>query len=69
MLRKPKDDFLSHFAAPARRVLQNNGITSIDQLSQFNEKQIKELHGIGKQALQLMHLLLKQCGKDFRRDV
>jgi len=68
MLRKPKDEFLSYFAAPARRALQNNGITSMDQLSQYNEKQIKALHGIGKQALQLMHQLLKQSGKDFRRD-
>lgn len=66
MLRNPKDGFLSLFAAPARRVLQNKGITSVDQLSQFNEKQISELHGIGKHALRLMHQLLKQSGKDFR---
>jgi len=40
-LRKPKDTFLSLFAAPARRALENKGITSVQQLARFTEKEIK----------------------------
>ncbi len=29
---KPKDSFLSWLAAPARRALENKGITTLDQL-------------------------------------
>lgn len=64
-LRKPKGGFLSHFAAPARRALENKKITSIEQLSHYKENEIKELHAIGHHAIQMMRVLLKQAGLDF----
>ena len=49
--RKPKDSFLSLLAAPARRALENNGITSLEQLSQSTEEDILKFHGMGKSSL------------------
>jgi predicted RecB family nuclease len=36
--KKPKDGFLSLLGAPARRALENKGIATLQQLSQFSEK-------------------------------
>lgn len=49
--RKPKDGFLSLLAAPARRALENNGITTLKQLSKFSEEEILKFHGMGKASL------------------
>jgi len=38
--RKPKDGFLLLLSAPARRALENKGITSLQQLSKFTEDDI-----------------------------
>lgn len=56
--RKPKDDFLSLFAAPARRALENNGITTLEQLSKFSEKEILNFHGMGKSTIPKLEKLL-----------
>jgi predicted RecB family nuclease len=34
---KPKDSFLALIAAPARRALTNNGISTLEQLSTYSE--------------------------------
>lgn len=49
--RKPKEGFLSLLAAPARRALENKGITSLEQLSKFSEKEILQLHMAWDQVL------------------
>ena len=36
---------------PARRALAGAGIQRLEQLTAFSEKQIKQLHGIGPNAL------------------
>jgi DNA-directed RNA polymerase alpha subunit len=38
-------------ASPARRALVAAGITTLQQLSRFSEKEIAALHGIGQNAL------------------
>ena len=38
--RKPKDNFLSLIGAPARRALEREGITTLEKLSTFSEKEI-----------------------------
>jgi predicted RecB family nuclease len=45
--RNPKDNFLSLLVAPARRALENNNITTLQQLSKFSEKEILKFHGMG----------------------
>lgn len=49
--RKPKNSFLSSIAAPARRALEREGITSLEKLSTFSEKELLALHGIGKSTI------------------
>jgi predicted RecB family nuclease len=44
--RKPKDDFLSLLSAPARRALENQGIQTLEQLSEFGEGEILKLYGM-----------------------
>lgn len=60
--KKPKDGFLSLLGAPARRALENKGITTLQQLSQFSEKEILALHGIGKSSLPKLKEALKIAG-------
>ncbi|MGV3589682.1 MAG: hypothetical protein ACO1OF_21930 [Adhaeribacter sp.] len=49
--QQPATGLLSELAAPARRALANKGITTVEQLSTFSQKEILQLHGIGKSAL------------------
>jgi hypothetical protein len=49
--RKPKTGFLSLLSAPARRALENANITTLAKLSEYTEKDILKLHGIGKTAI------------------
>jgi len=64
--RKPKDHFLSAVGAPARRALENNGITSLDQLCQFTEKQVLSFHGMGKSTIVKMKALMAARGLTFK---
>jgi DNA-directed RNA polymerase alpha subunit len=50
--------------APARRALENQNITSIEQLSLYTEKQLLQLHGFGPKAISI----LKEKGVQFRQE-
>lgn len=59
--QKPNDFFLSLIGAPARRALENNGITTLQQLSEDHEKEVLNFHGLGKSTIpKLQKLLLDQ---------
>ncbi|WP_077324243.1 RNA polymerase alpha subunit C-terminal domain-containing protein [Virgibacillus siamensis] len=64
--RKPDNGFLSVLSAPARRALENNGITSLQKLSKFNEKEILQFHGMGPASLPKLRSALKKEGLSFR---
>jgi hypothetical protein len=64
--RKPDNRFLSQLSAPARRALENNRITTLQQLSKFSEKEILHLHGIGPSSLPKLNTALKNEGLSFR---
>lgn len=64
--RKPKDSFLALLGAPARRALENEGITSLEKLSAYSEKKILSLHGIGKSSLPKLNDALKRAGLAFK---
>jgi DNA-directed RNA polymerase alpha subunit len=64
--RKPKDGFLSSLAAPARRALENNGITSLQQLSQHSEEEILKFHGMGKASIPKLKKALSVKGLNFK---
>jgi predicted RecB family nuclease len=56
--RKPKDNFLSLLGAPARRALENNEITTLEQLSRYSEKEVLAFHGMGKSTIPKLQKLL-----------
>jgi uncharacterized protein YdhG (YjbR/CyaY superfamily) len=60
--RKPKDNFLSLIGAPARRALEREGITTLEILSTFSEKEILALHGMGKSTIPKLNDLLSKAG-------
>lgn len=64
--RKPKGGFLSLLSAPARRALENNGITSLKQLSQLSEEEILKFHGMGKASIPKLKEALTEKGLLFK---
>lgn len=64
--RKPKDGFLSLLSAPARRALENNGITTLKQLSKFSEEEILKFHGLGKASLPKLREALAEKNLSFK---
>ncbi|MGF9966250.1 RNA polymerase alpha subunit C-terminal domain-containing protein [Bacillus rhizoplanae] len=64
--RKPDNGFLSLLSAPARRALENNGITSLQQLSNFSEDEILQFHGMGPSSLPKLKTALQTNGLSFR---
>jgi DNA-directed RNA polymerase alpha subunit len=64
--RKPKSGFIALLAAPARRALENKGITTLGELSAFSEKEILALHGMGPGSIPKLINALKQEGFSFK---
>ncbi|MEK3979255.1 RNA polymerase alpha subunit C-terminal domain-containing protein [Psychrobacillus sp. FSL K6-2836] len=64
--KKPDSGFLSLLSAPARRALENNGITSVQKLSEFSEKEILKFHGIGPASLPKLRSSLEEEGLSFK---
>jgi DNA-directed RNA polymerase alpha subunit len=64
--RKPESGFLALLSAPARRSLENNGITSLQELSTYGEMEILKFHGMGPASLPKLRLALKEEGLSFK---
>lgn len=64
--RHPKEGFLSLLSAPARRALENNGITTLDELSKHSEKEILQFHGMGPASLPKLRDALEKNGLFFK---
>lgn len=64
--RKPESGFLSQLSAPARRALENNGITSVQELAQYSEKEILQFHGIGPASMPKLKFALEEHKLSFR---
>lgn len=65
--RKPKNGFLALMSAPARRALENEGITTLQQLAEYTEKEILKLHGIGLSAIPKLRSALEEEGMSFKK--
>jgi len=63
---KQQPDFLPQLSAPARRALHNSGIKSLQQLANYTESEILDLHGIGKTAIPKLQQILKEKGLSFK---
>lgn len=64
--RKPQNSLLSSLGSPARRALENNGITSLNQLSKFSEEEVLKFHGMGKTSIPKLKKALAEKGLSFR---
>lgn len=64
--RKPTQGFLSLLSAPARRALENHGITQIEALAQYTEREILKLHGLGKSSIPILIAALQDKGLSFK---
>lgn len=63
---KPQDGFFSILGAPARRALENQGITTLDQLSNFSEDELLKLHGFGPNSIPKLRAALERHGLTFK---
>ena len=58
---------MDELAAPAQRALANAGIKRLKQFATFSEEEIKQLHGIGPNALKQLQHALKVNGLSFSK--
>jgi predicted RecB family nuclease len=65
--REAKDGFLVGLAAPARRALEGAGLTTLARLAKMTEAQVRELHGMGPNAITKLRAALKKAGLSFRK--
>jgi len=65
--RKPQADFLKKLASPARRALERENISTLKQLSQYSEKTLLSLHGLGPSAIPILKNELKEKGLSLKR--
>ncbi|MGG6313975.1 RNA polymerase alpha subunit C-terminal domain-containing protein [Paenibacillus macerans] len=64
--RKPDTGFLSLLANPARRALEHEGITTLQQLASYSEREILRLHGMGPRSMPILRDALQSQGLSFR---
>jgi uncharacterized protein YdhG (YjbR/CyaY superfamily) len=65
---EPLSDIFSGLSAPARRALQNNGITTLAGLAKHTESEILSLHGIGKTAIPVLQKALQEKRLKFQKE-
>ena len=65
--RAPKGNFLSVLGAPARRALEGAGITSLNLLSKYSEREILKLHGMGPSSIPKLRAELAKSGLNFKK--
>lgn len=53
--------------APARRALEAAGITSLDKLAQYSEKELLQLHGLGPSSLPKLRRALEEQNLAFKK--
>ena len=58
--RKPQDGFLSFIVAPSRYALDQEGISTIEILSNNSEKEIIAFHGLGKSTIPKLKKILQE---------
>lgn len=62
---KKQESDLPKLAAPAQRALDGAGIKNLKQLTKFTEAKIKQLHGMGPNALGKLRQALADKGLSF----
>jgi hypothetical protein len=67
--RKQESDLPVKLGAPAERALANAGIKNLKQLTKFTEAEIKQLHGVGPNAVGKLRQALEEKGLSFKDKV
>ena len=63
--KKQESDLPAKLGAPAERALANAGIKKLKQLTKFTETEVKQLHGVGPNALGKLRQALDDKGLGF----
>ncbi|SHF03813.1 RNA polymerase, alpha chain C terminal domain [Arenibacter palladensis] len=66
-LKEPPSGFLALLSNPARNTLLYHGIDTVQKLSTYTEKEILNLHGIGKTSLPKFKKALESEGLTFKQ--
>ena len=64
-MTQQNSDLPSDLARPAQRALSGAGYSSLEQLTNVSEAELKRLHGIGPNALKKLRLALDAKGLSF----
>ncbi|MBW8483932.1 DNA-directed RNA polymerase subunit alpha C-terminal domain-containing protein [Actinomadura parmotrematis] len=59
---------LPRLAMPARRALADAGYTHLEQLTDVSEEDLLELHGMGRNTMQVLREALAERGLSFLDD-
>ncbi len=62
---RSESDLPAKLSQPAQRALAGAGIKNLKQLSKFSETEIKQLHGMGPNALNQLRTALAAKGLSF----
>jgi hypothetical protein len=65
---RPVADDLPNIGAPATRALAGIGVTRLDQLADYRERDLLALHGFGPRALRILTEALQASGQSLRPD-
>lgn len=63
----PRDDLPAPLAKPARRALARAGYTRLEQFAKLTEAEVRDLHGMGPKALDLIRDALAAKGQTFAK--
>ncbi len=63
---KPSSGFLALLVGPARRALEAEGISDLETLSKYTEKDLLNLHGFGPATLPTLRAELAKKGLEFK---
>jgi hypothetical protein len=66
--KKTSSDLPPKLGAPAERALVNAGIKNLKQLTKFTEAEIKQLHGVGPNALDKLNQALAERELSFAKE-
>lgn len=65
--KKPVDGFLSQLSLPARNSLISNGINSVQDLSNYAEKDVLGFHGMGPSSIPILRKALDEKGLSYKK--
>jgi predicted flap endonuclease-1-like 5' DNA nuclease len=59
---------LPRIGKPATRALAESGVTTLEAVATYSERQLLAIHGIGPKAIRILALALAELGLQFRPD-